>query len=379
MTDKQPTVIASLCDTALQCGLAAQPPEVPLDTSGPEADLGRAAHSALEPWVDAGFEGEPDPQPAANAYGVDAKAVAALIEPAPAAIAAIREDLSQAKAEVRVEGGGTRGRIDVQSLVTGRDGLFSAAVLDWKTGRDSDGGKPAQRLAYASAIEAMHGMPAQGYIYTAEIWLATEEIIETRYDLDAIEGFRVRLAEQLKYAKGSPGRHCKYCPHRFACVPRDQWLRSAATALMDFGPDALVREAEVGPSQLMREAVASLWDQSRLLRKALEHYEAAVDSLIDVHGGVDLPDDRRLIHGIKTLSSIDARKAWPVMRKAGLTNDDINAVVSIGKTKLLDAIAAKAPRGKKGEAKSAINAALDEAGAISRNTSKFRKTIKVGK
>lgn len=357
---------ASEVDTILQCSEAAEPPDTEIDTSGPEARLGSAVHDSLQAWVDAGCESEPDPQPWANQHGVDVAAVDELISKAPDAVKAIREDLSTLQAEVKIEGGGIRGRIDGLALLMGGDTLFAASVLDWKTGRDPWANtKPMQRLAYASAVEAVHGMPAMGYIHTAEIWLATGDIIETRFDIDSIAGFRARLADALKYKRFSPGDACKYCRRRYDCPGRDQWIRAGATALVEFGPD-----------KITPEQVAALWDQSRLVKKALEHYETIVDALVDEHGGLALPDGRRIEHGTKTLEKIEPRKAWPVMRQAGLTNDDINDIVTVGKTKLLNLIGARAARGKKGEAKAAMSAKLDEAGAISRTKSKYRKIIK---
>jgi hypothetical protein len=309
------------------------------------------------------MEGEPQAQPSANTYGVDVKAVEPLIENIPAALKAIREDLSGLKAEVAIEGGGIRGRLDAISLRLAGHKLFSAAILDWKTGRDPQAGaKPGQRLGYASAVEATYGMPAQGYIYAAEIWLATGDILESRFDLDTINGFRARLAEQLKYQSASPGPCCRYCARRHECKEREQYSRSAVAALT---------ELDAGSSVV--ENAAALWEQSRTVKRALEHYERVVDALIDEHGHLALPDGRRIIHGKKTLDTIDPRKAWPIMRKHGLTNDDLNQVAKVSKTGLLDIIGNRAARGKKAEAKKALMTELDLAGAISRTSSRFRK------
>jgi hypothetical protein len=359
------TIRAGEADIVINCSLAAQPPEIDIDTSGPEADLGRAVHDALEAWIKAGTGTEPQPQPFANQHNVDVDKVAELIAFAPAALQQIREDLSGLRAEVVIKGGGVRGRIDGLAVEVSPAGPFSAAILDWKTGRDpQENSKPLQRLAYASAVEATYGMPAQCYIYTAEIWLAAQEIISSRYDIDSIQGFRRKLAEQLAHPKASPGSHCKYCRRRFDCRERDQYLRSAALGL-----------TIVGTEIQTTEALASLWDQSRALKKALEAYEKAVDLVVEENGNLDLGDGRRIIHGTKTLDDIDPRKAWPVMQAAGLTNDDLNAVVKIGKTRLLNAIGAKAPRGSKAAAKAEMVTRLDEAGAISRKTSRFRKVV----
>jgi hypothetical protein len=61
------------------------------------------------------------------------------------------------------------------------------------------------------------------------------------------------------------------------------------------------------------------------------------------------------------------------MRRHGLTNDDLNRVVKISKTGVLDIISQRTLKGKKAEAKKAIMTELDLAGAISRTESRFRK------
>ena len=364
MTVSLSSIRASEADIVVNCGKAAQPPDQPIDISGPEAALGSAVHDSAEPWVNNGFQGELEPQPYANQHGVDPQAVAELIDKAPEAIRQIKADLTNAKAEVKIDSGQIRGRIDVLALRMAGSRLFSATIIDWKTGRDPTGSKPNQRLAYASAVYERYGMPAQPWIYAAEIWLATGDIIEARYDEAMIKGFQARLADRLKRPTAAPGGHCRYCRRRHECTERQAWLRLSALEM-----------AEVPPQLATPDALASLWDQSRALRSMLEQYEKAVDMAIEENNGLPLPDGRRLVHKTMTRDTIDARKAWPIMRKAGLDQDAINQVLSISKTKLLEQIAKPVARGGKQEAKAAIITALDEAGAIERKVLKRRTII----
>jgi hypothetical protein len=358
------TTRASDADIEINCGKAHQPPEMPIETSGPEAALGSAVHASLEHWLPERTKAEPEPQPFANEHGVDVDKVAELIAKAPNALKEIREDLSSLQPEVRVQGGLIRGRIDGLSLRLAGSRLFSCAILDWKTGQDPQNSKPNQRLAYASAVEAMYGMPAQKYIYTAEIWLATGVILEARYDKTMIEGFRTRLAYRRKRGIASPGVHCKYCRRKHECLEWQTYIRSSALEL-----------AELAPDLTTPDALALLWDKSRALKSALERYEKAVDAMLDEHGGLDLPNDRRLCHVKQTRDIIDVRKAWPVMRAAGLDNDAINKALTLNKTKLLEQIALPAARGQKQKAREGIMVALDEAGAIARKVIRRRTII----
>lgn len=358
------TTRASDADIEINCGKAHQPPEVPIETSGPEAMLGSAVHAALEPWLPVWRHSDPEPQPFANQFGADVDKVAELISKAPNALREIREDLSGLQAEVKVQGGLIRGRIDGLNLRMAGSRLFSCAILDWKTGQDPANSKPNQRLAYASAVEAMYGMPAQKYIYSAEIWLATGVILEGRYDKAMIDGFRTRLAYRRKRGIASPGVHCKYCRRKHECLEWQTYIRSSALEL-----------AELAPDLATPDALALLWDKSRALKSAIERYEKAIDAMLDEHGGLDLPGDRRLCHVKQTRDIIDARKAWPVMQRAGLDQAAINAALTVNKTKLLEQVAKPAPRGQKQKAREGIMIALDEAGAISRNVIRRRTII----
>lgn len=361
MTDQ--TIRAGEADIVEQCGLAARPPSKAIDTTGPDAALGSAVHDSLQAWIDGQRLDEPVAQPHANKHGVDPATVLELALVAPAALAQIREDLSRLKAEVQVSGGGIRGRVDALNLRYAATKLFSAAILDWKTGRDpTASSKPNQRLAYASAVEAAYGMPAQGYIYAAEVWLATGDILEARYDKDMIAGFRARLADSLAHPTAKPGSHCRYCRRRFECAERDEYLRSSGRAL-----------AVIQPGAQTPQVLATLWDQSRLLRQALDTYDKAVDLVIEDEGRLELPDGRVITHQPITRDNIDARKAWPVLRSAGLDDDAINAILRVSKTDLLKAVSAKAPRGAKATAKAEALTALDVAGAITRTQSRRKK------
>ena len=359
------TIRASEADRILQCGAAAEPPVVPIDISGPEALIGRAAHEAIELWINAERKGEPAPQPAANKHGVAPSDIADLIQNAPSMLREIREDLSNLRAEINIKGGLVRGRVDAIALAMSKAKLFSLSILDWKTGRDpSSNSKPGQRLAYASAAEAAYGMPAQGYIYTAELWLATGEIIASRFDSDSIAGFRARIAEQLERGTAAPGPHCQYCPRSHECAAREVYIRSAANSLADIQDLAFLAVPEV---------LAELWDQSRDLKRALDTYEKAVDLAIDKHGEIDLGDGRKLVHGTKSIDTIEPAKAWQVLRSFGLDRQEIEGAIKLSKTALLDAIAKRAPRGKKQQSKTDLVTALDLAGAIDRKVLKYRR------
>ncbi len=363
------TIRCSDAPINIECGKSAEPPRLEIDTSGPEATLGTACHDSLQHWTDNGFIGEPDAEPFAAQHGVDPGQVAALVQAAPGLLERCDADFVGAVAEVAIKSDIERGRMDLVNVITNNDLLTNINVVDWKTGRDSaTGSKRAQRLAYASALEATIGWPMSDHIYTAEIWLACDTVIEDRFTLQDIEAYRAKLRARLERPTARPGVHCKYCRRLHECEEHDAYLRSAATAL-----------APVAEGALTSHAIAALWDQSRALKAALAKYEQAVDALIDLTGELPLPDGRRIVRQSINRDSIDARKAWPIMTAAGLGPDQINDALSISKSKLLEAVGKLAPRGKKAIAKTDLMLSLDTAGAIARSASYKKRVLGPGK
>lgn len=359
------TIRASDAPIIVHCGKAAEPPAVEIDSSGPEASLGRAVHDSLEAWAHEAMIGEPEPEPYATMHGCDPHRVATLAQAAPALLDRCGIDFSTGEPEVTIKGELVRGRIDLLRLRTDGGHLLSAAVLDWKTGMDpSTGSKYEQRLAYASALESTHGMPRSGIYETIEVWLAADMVIKDDVTLVAIKGFRARIRDRLRRPVANPGPHCRYCRRIHECEERDIYIRAAASAL-----------AKIDPLEMTPDVVAALWDQSRALKKALEAYDKAVDALVDLTGDLPLPDGRKIIHTESSRDTIDARKAWATMKASGMTQDDINAVLTISKTKLLDAVGRLAPRGQKAAAKGDMMAALDVAGAISRSVTRRKRVV----
>lgn len=359
------TIRASEAPIVLECGKAAEPPEHEIDTSGPDAALGQAAHASLEAWARDNFLGEPDAQPYADCHGVDPDKVATLVHAAPALLERCGLKTNGAQAEVDVKGGYVRGRVDLMTAEAAPDleQIERIVIVDWKTGQDPHAGsKPAQRLAYASAVAAVNDMPASGVIDTYEVWLAADTVIRDAYTWHDIAAFRSRLKGRLERPTARPGPYCRYCRRIHECTERDAYLRSAATAL-----------APVDAATLTPEAIAALWDESRALKQALDSYDKAVDALVDLTGELPLADGRCIVHTYQTRETIDARKAWAIIEAAGLGPDEINAVLSVSKTKLLNQVAKLAPRGTKATAKADVMTALDLAGAVKRTTSRRKR------
>lgn len=359
MTKPKPkveSIAASRIDLAFACSGSMLPIDEPHNPHIPASRLGTAVHDGMARVA----LGEPVDAPALSAaYDVDVKELEILINFGRQAIESIREPLRNSKTEIDLSSGNIRCRLDLCAVEMTPAGPTAIAITDWKSGRLMDP-KPGQLLANAVAARRRYGMPSCGYIYTGEVWLREREIIERRPDAARLDAFEERLSQTLKYAgrSYSPGEHCGFCPHAVTCQPRVDYIRATAQALM------ARTILDVSPT-----VVADLWPGTRALKRAIADYESVANQLISEHGRIGLSDGSHIEFRQKTKSKIDPKKAWPVMVAAGLTENDIAGILSVGKGALIDAVRAKVPSGAKRGAKKAaeisVLGALREAKAIS--------------
>jgi hypothetical protein len=94
-----------------------------------------------------------------------------------------------------------------------------------------------------------------------------------------------------------------------------------------------------------------------------------------VSGPLSFPDGRSLVLRDQEREEIDARIAWPVL-EANLTPDDLSGAIKVGKTAVLDAIKATAPRGQKGKVADAVMDELRKLGAVTTKTVQVRQEVK---
>ena len=70
---------------------------------------------------------------------------------------------------------------------------------------------------------------------------------------------------------------------------------------------------------------------------------------------------------------IDARKAWPILKARGFTDEDLTSAVRMSKTSIMATVSSRAVRGQKGRVKAALADELREAGAITQTTQRRLK------
>lgn len=324
------------------------------------ASLGSAVHELLERHVMLKPE---DIGATAKRYGVDCDDLERLYAYGCIAWRELEKHFPDPKTETELTGDGIKGHADVMSITD-----KTMTILDWKSGftrKDYS----AQVIGYAAAAVDMFGMPKSGAVQVATVWLryfeyevinVTQEDIERLYHAIA----RAGLGIGKDYA---PGDVCTYCKRQMQCEARNDYLRSAAQAL-----------AHVGNVEISVDLMGSLYHRSRLLKKAIEHYDKALKMMLAQHGSVSDGCGGVIELARVKRDKIVAKEAWPVLIEAGFTEDDLAACTTMSKTAVLDIVGERAGRGEKQKKKMVLLSILKERGAVT-ETESDRIQLKKGK
>jgi hypothetical protein len=358
-------VRGSAADRSYQCAGSIRTPDHTINPTGPDANSGVACHEAAEPIV-VGLE--PDLDRIADEYGVESDDLGKVVDYARIAWREIKKHFPMAETEVRVEGPVTRGRVDILSVTP-----ELIAIGDWKSGYSRDE-HPRQLMGYADAARAQFFEPSGGIILGVEIWLRLKELRIHHFTMPALDGFRKRIASQIKNSQSdnpdyAPGPHCTFCPHS-QCKAREEYNRSTCQSIAEVGDGKAIQVGQIG----------ALWERSRMLKKALASYESLVDDAL-LDGPLDLGDGRELRRHVTEVDSIKAEPAAQVLANdLGFTDGEVFECMKMSKGSLLGIVrrklGEKPPRGEVGKSKTAAMRALHAAGAVGSRTKSDKRIVK---
>jgi len=251
-------------------------------------------------------------------------------------------------------------------LLAGHPDVFNASiaggavcVADFKSGYKTDADVLPQLMGYAYLILAKHPDCRSGQVRLIVIWLRDRDIQEWTFTAAQVKDYvrsLHRRAGQWSGKSFTAGEHCQYCPRFYDCPARHQLARSAASDLLALDIEAATR-AELAPRMV------ALYSRFQMLGRQLKGFQKWLHEDLAKNGPMDCRDGRVLQLGKRARTSMDVAKAWPVLRGA-LDDDELAKCMSITKTKLLAAVAAKSAPRMKGKDKAALMLALEEAGAI---------------
>ncbi len=225
-----------------------------------------------------------------------------------------------------------------------------------------------QLMAYAYLVRETYGMPESGEISLCVVWLRFHEYEVVNVSSGQIDRWLEQYEEQ-KTRIGKvyhPNELCQYCVSRVGCQARQDWVSDAAGALVKMDPGAV-----------SRETLASVYPKISAIKKALAAYDKALRASLSDGEPVQLEDGTSLQLEPVAKDKIDVMAAWETLEDSGLTPEQVNACLSIGKTKLLAEVGAEKPRGQKGKAKAQFMDRLRDAGAVRKVVSQQIKHTKI--
>jgi hypothetical protein len=339
-----------------------------VNNASDESDLGQAAHYLGGAIV----LGKPyDLEAVAKSYGVSPEELGPLVGAEHAAWKVLAPHFSQPSVEARLVsamlGGGTA------DILSRSEECIS--IGDWKSGRLRRGHRH-QLFGYAYNARETFGMPSSGYIDTAIVWLRFGEIDRQKITSDELDAWAREFMElEPRIGKVySPGEHCGYCQRRDECVPYRRALGTAAAALVPVSQ--ALAEGSTG-SELAPAALAALYPQRSMLRRALDAYDSVLKAHLESGARLPTGDGKEVYLDEVERKTIAPRIAYRVLTAEGFTAEELASCMEIHKGAVEEVVAAKAPPRGKGRAKTEIIEKLSAAGAVSVTLSKRLATAKI--
>lgn len=253
------------------------------------------------------------------------------------------------------------GHTDVLSSASwlGTDDGRIVRVLDWKTTRLEDIDYRAQMMRYLWL--AHKTMPANRFQYV--ISFLRDQTVEVSPELEGrdLEAYHAEfLARVVEPADPAyePGGHCTFCPRLSECPAHAAIVRKTVS-------DLTAGEADGLPTLPAR--IVDLYERVKTVAAMCDHFREHARAACDQAGGRlcgSNGSDLALIASNR--DEIGIASGWPVIAKH-LSQQEFAPAVKISKTALLDAMAAKAPRGQKKAVKESLMDELRAAGAVTVN------------
>ena len=342
-------VRCSILPRIMQCNASSVEPQIKINPSSQPADLGTATHSLLASMLDGVTVTDDMITETADEHGVDETDLAQ------AYYAGVRL-WEQYKGKITVSGIEAKYEMELGENVTLTgtadmigyiDGNTDKPIVwDWKTGR-AEKSFNDQLLGYA-ILGRYTSSSETVKVATAYTTLGAVSIAE--YDREQIEAHKQAIIDAVTDPNPTyrPSESvCMYCPRSGECPAKKEMQRSA-------GEDMRVVVGMAESNVVAPVALASLYSQSRVLKKTLDDYEKQLKQAIE-----DCKDGMIVCADGSTVSLEDGKRSTiyyaPEIIARYIGDEAIPATIT--KDALSEAIGATAKRGEKGKK---IKACLDE-------------------
>ena len=329
--------------------------EVRVSMSSEPARRGSGIHFMLSRMVNQSSEEGESAKTVSLKYGVDEEELSRLVSYGQHAWTALAEyfpnPVTEQELKCSTDDFELTGHIDLISMGDGW-----ANFLDYKSGwKQPD--YFDQMMAYCLLIFETY--PEVQEVRATLVWLrewTRDTVLITRKDA---EEWVAEFLNEVVYWNGlySAGSHCSFCPRFTTCPARQALVRSAVQDIEAIETEPTILSAVT----LYREGKLSV------MKRILTQVETMIRAHLEAVGPIDLGNGRELALVPEPRDKIEPLAAWPIISEA-LTNEELAPAIKIGKTALLDAVADKAPRGRKGKVKAELMEALKAAEAVVSDT-----------
>jgi len=341
------SVRCSALPRILRCSASADAPDLPIASTSDAAETGTEVHRHAARLVQTGAVDWDAVPRSPEVRMLVAAAVRAWSDLGLGHLPAIEElSLSATVGTVTVTG-------HADSVILGEDG--TATILDWKTGRlDTDYREQMRGYACLLLIDSAR----TERVDTVTVWLRDGEIERHTFDRDDLAAWCDQIAALGAAGSYTSGPHCTYCPRSHECPAWNALARRDAAALLDVDPATLADTLATMPA----EKILDLYRQAKRVDAIAYRVKEALRLHVTKSGDV-VADGARLTMTTEHRREIDTAAAWPIL-ESELTDAELAACVSVSVSKVEDAVAKKAGRGKGAAAKRALAERLEAAGAV---------------
>lgn len=344
----------------MRCAHALDETALAIEEYQPAADLGTAAHDAMRLIV----AGERvDVSIIARRHGVKEADLIPLVWNGRKAWEQLSDSFPLPETEVEVmlkgEPFSLTGHIDVMAKF-GRGGRGMANVLDWKTSRNEEVDYYPQLCGYAACL--FYGDDLLHEVTFSVVWLRSLSIETYTVTRDDVVSFLSRLQERLNDATYRTGTHCTHCRRSHDCAALVSSARRDMQIYAD--PESSAARLSTAPGAVVVHAMRRL----KMLEGFAKDFKKHARERIATSGPIDSGDGYELrLCEENAGREIDPIKAWPILQHH-LTDEEMNACITVSADAVDKAIAKEAPKGKAAVFKRQMAAELEAAGAITRGT-----------
>lgn len=239
----------------------------------------------------------------------------------------------------------------------------TAIVADWKTGYKAETHRYVDQMKAYAFLQAAESKKIKKVVAIIG-WLREGYLDIMEFSRDELKAWAKKFFGSDIWWDGktySPGWACDYCPRKYSCPGRCEMIVGGVDM---FAPGGEARgmtfalgDGRILPIEQFHEAVT----MAKYVKGAVEKFLALAKGACDEHGPFPLPDGEKqyVVSERKGKTTINVDLGWPVLTRH-LTQDQLAAVVTVGKTALSKALRESTEKGKQ----KLVDAVLDELSEI---------------